>query len=162
MFFKKINRCWVQCKISVYLTFVDAIAEDWVALPAAGLSVREEGGVEALPGIVQNTPTQVLEHLKSKNTRLKYQNKCLDVRISMEWMRSSLVVRESDSQCRNCNCPGYEPCILRHSGIWGATDEAVLNKVLKNFQNPKCVYIVQSADTRECFSYYLLLLSATL
>jgi hypothetical protein len=27
--------------------------------------------------------------------------------------------------------PGLDPSILRHSGVWGAADEAVLNKVLK-------------------------------
>ncbi len=44
------------------------------------------------------------------------------------WMRCSRVrvVRASDSQCRSRNCA---PSILRHSGTWGAADEAVLNKV---------------------------------
>ncbi len=46
-------------------------------------------------------------------------------------MRSSQVVRASDSQCRSRNCPGFDPSILRHSGIWGAADEAVLNIVPK-------------------------------
>ncbi len=31
-----------------------------------------------------------------------------------------------------CNRPGFNPGILRHNGIGGAADEAVLNKVLKN------------------------------
>jgi hypothetical protein len=47
-------------------------------------------------------------------------------------MRSSRVVRSSDSQCQSRNCPGVDPSILRNSGIWGAADEAVLNKELKN------------------------------
>jgi hypothetical protein len=52
------------------------------------------------------------------------------IKISMmRRMRSSRVVRASDSQCRSRNCPGFDPSILRHSGIWGATDEAVLNIV---------------------------------
>ncbi len=42
------------------------------------------------------------------------------------------VVRASDSQWRSRNCPGFDPSILRHSGIWGAADEAFLNKVQKN------------------------------
>ncbi len=46
-------------------------------------------------------------------------------------MRSSLVVRASDCQCTSCNGPGFDPSIRRHSGIWGAADEAVLNKVWK-------------------------------
>jgi hypothetical protein len=31
-----------------------------------------------------------------------------------------------------CNCTGFDPSFLRHSGIWGAADEAVLNIVQKN------------------------------
>ncbi len=34
------------------------------------------------------------------------------------------------------HCPGFDPSILRHSGIWGAADEAVLNIVHKK-KNPK-------------------------
>ncbi len=49
--------------------------------------------------------------------------------IRMRRMRSSLVVRASDCQCTSCNGPGFDPSIRRHSGIWGAADEAVLNNV---------------------------------
>ncbi len=49
------------------------------------------------------------------------------MRSSRVWMRSSRVA--SDSQCRSRNCPGFDPSILRLSGIWGAADEAVLNIV---------------------------------
>jgi hypothetical protein len=35
----------------------------------------------------------------------------------------------SDCQCRSRNSPGFDPSIFRHSGIWGAADEAVLNTV---------------------------------
>ncbi len=45
-------------------------------------------------------------------------------------MRSCPVDRASDSQHRR-NCPEFDPSILRHSGIWGAADEAVLNIVHK-------------------------------
>ncbi len=45
------------------------------------------------------------------------------------WMRSSLVIRSSDCQCRSCKSPGFDPSILRHRGIWGAADEAMLNTV---------------------------------
>jgi hypothetical protein len=51
------------------------------------------------------------------------------MRSSLMWMRSSLVVRASDCQCTSCNGPGFDPSIRRHSGIWGAADEAVLNIV---------------------------------
>ncbi len=44
-------------------------------------------------------------------------------------MRSSLVVRASDCQCTSCNGPGFDPSIRRHSEIWGAAGEAVLNTV---------------------------------
>jgi hypothetical protein len=50
-------------------------------------------------------------------------------------MRSSPIVRASDSQCRNC--PGFDPSILRHSGICGAADEAVLNFVHKKRKSKK-------------------------
>ncbi len=33
--------------------------------------------------------------------------------------------------------PGLDPSILRHSGIWGAADEAVLNNVLKKDKSQK-------------------------
>jgi hypothetical protein len=33
------------------------------------------------------------------------------------WMRSSRVVRASDSQCLSRNCPGFDPSFLQHSGI---------------------------------------------
>jgi hypothetical protein len=36
----------------------------------------------------------------------------------LKWMRFSQVVRASNSECRSRNCPGFGPCILRHSGIW--------------------------------------------
>ncbi len=40
-----------------------------------------------------------------------------------EWVeRSSLMVRAPDSQCRCHNCPGFDPSILRSSGIWGAAN----------------------------------------
>ncbi len=46
-------------------------------------------------------------------------------------MRSSRVVRASD---KVATVPEFDPSILRHSGIWGAVDEAVLKKV--QFKNP--------------------------
>jgi hypothetical protein len=44
-------------------------------------------------------------------------------------MKSSRVVRASGCQCLSCVSPGFDPNILRHSGIWGAAAEAVLNNV---------------------------------
>ncbi len=42
------------------------------------------------------------------------------------------VDRAYDCQCQSRNRPGFNPSIFGHSGIWGAADEAVLKKVLKN------------------------------
>jgi hypothetical protein len=55
-------------------------------------------------------------------------------------MRSSRVMTEPDCQCQSHNSPGFDPSILRHSGILGAADEAVLNNVhkkikIKTFKN---------------------------
>ncbi len=54
----------------------------------------------------------------------------------MWWMRSSRVVTESGCQCQSRNRPGFIPSILRHSGIWGWADEAVLINVPKKRKNP--------------------------
>ena len=51
-------------------------------------------------------------------------------------IRSSLVNRASDCQCTSCNSPGFDPSIRRHSGIWGAADEGVLNIVRKKQKIP--------------------------
>ncbi len=48
---------------------------------------------------------------------------------SRMWMRLSRVVRASGFQCQSRTSSGFDPSILRHSGIWGAADEAVLNNV---------------------------------
>ncbi len=64
------------------------------------------------------------------------------MRSSLVRMRSSLVVRASDCQCTRCNGPGFDPSIRRHSGIWGAADETVLNTVRKKYRkNPPKKYI---------------------
>jgi hypothetical protein len=42
------------------------------------------------------------------------------------------MVRASGCQCQSGNSPGLDPSILRHSGIWRAADEAVLNIAHKN------------------------------
>ncbi len=48
---------------------------------------------------------------------------------------TSLVVRASDCQSTSCNGPGFDPSMRRHSGIWGAADEAVLNIVRTKRKN---------------------------
>jgi len=62
---------------------------------------------------------------------------------------SSWVVRASDCQSRSRNCPMFEHSIHRHSGIWGAADEAVLNKVLKKEGKGICSPIgLESGDAK--------------
>ncbi len=50
-------------------------------------------------------------------------------------IRSSRMVRTSDSQCWSCNWPVLDPNIFRHSGIWVAAEKAVFNKVITTNQN---------------------------
>ncbi len=66
-----------------------------------------------------------------KLLKLQHRN-CLrvDESYSRVWMRASRVVRASECQCRSRNSPRFNPGILRHTGFWGAADEAVLNNVL--------------------------------
>ncbi len=58
------------------------------------------------------------------------------MRSSLFRNRFSLVVRASDCQCTSRNGPGFDPSIRRHSGIWGAADEAVSNIVKKIKKSP--------------------------
>ncbi len=50
-------------------------------------------------------------------------------RSSRVWTRSSRIVRMCDCNCYSGISPRFDLSILRHSGIWGTADEAVLNKV---------------------------------
>ncbi len=81
---------------------------------------------------------KVVHEMKKKLTlHNPEQHIWLRMRSSLLRMRSSLVVRASDCQCTSCNGPGFNPSIRRHSGIWGAADEAVLNTVRKkNTKSP--------------------------
>ncbi len=64
------------------------------------------------------------------------------------WMRSCRVVRASGCQCRSRNSPGFDPSILRHSGIRGATDGLVLNTVHRREKNQKNPSVDISGFTR--------------
>ncbi len=71
------------------------------------------------------------------------------------WVRSSKVVRASDWQCRSRNIPGFDTSILRHSGISGAADEAVLNKVHIKQITKIPLFIMYSVGLQEkCRPYY--------
>jgi hypothetical protein len=45
--------------------------------------------------------------------------------VPTKWMRSSRLVRASDSQYRSRNCPGFYPSIW----IWGAADDSKTEKI---------------------------------
>ncbi len=64
-------------------------------------------------------------------------------------MRSSLVFRASDCQCRSCNGPGFDPSIRRHSGIWGAADEAVLN-IVRTYKINKLSWLAFFRKSAKC------------
>ncbi len=55
--------------------------------------------------------------------------------VQIRWLVKGLALCLLCGQCRSRNCPGFDPSILRHSGIWGAADETVLNTVHKNPRN---------------------------
>ncbi len=67
--------------------------------------------------------------LRMRSSLVRMRSSLVRMRYSLMRMRSSLVVRASDCQCTMCNGPGFDPSIRRHSGSWGAADEAVPNIV---------------------------------
>jgi hypothetical protein len=84
------------------------------------------------------SPFCVCEPKKDKSG-IEMRNYCTVKATNYKWMRSSWVVRASDCRCRSWNSPGIDPSILRHSGIWGAAVEAVLNKVHKKSNCKKVI-----------------------
>ncbi len=62
-------------------------------------------------------------------------------------MRSSLLDRASDCQCTSCNGPGFDPSICRHSEIWGAADEAVLNIIQRKNEKSHKKYFTKKNCT---------------
>jgi len=69
------------------------------------------------------------------------------VKRSSQWMRFSPVVRAPDCQCRSHNSPGFDPSILWHGGIWGATDEAVLNTIHRKSQKIP-LFLLKYSDSK--------------
>ncbi len=55
----------------------------------------------------------------------------------VRWMRSSRADRVSGCQCLSRNRPGFDSSILRHSEIYGAADEAVLNNECVTFSGKR-------------------------
>ncbi len=77
------------------------------------------------------------DSLQTKISDIEYNQKnlCLS-KVCSIWDYASLysssrVVRMSGCQWQSRTSPGFDPSILRHSGIWRAADEAVLNNVHK-------------------------------
>ncbi len=80
------------------------------------------------------------------------------MRSSLVRMRSSLVVRASDCQCTSCNGPGFDPSIRRHSGIWGAADEAVLNIVRKKREKiPQKIFFLKEYCSSPLFHIFYMI-----
>ncbi len=57
------------------------------------------------------------------------------MRSSRVWKEFSRLARASDCQCQSRNSRGFDPSVLRHSGTWGAADEAVLKEVHKKYSD---------------------------
>ncbi len=72
----------------------------------------------------------------------------------VQWMRSTLVDRASDCQYRSCNSRGFDPSIRRHSGIWRAADEAVLDKVHRK-KSIKIPLLIFSSKEEKTYSRFL-------
>ncbi len=79
---------------------------------------------------IRINPTESAKNVRTKCIlRAKY--------VYRGWDLAELL-RVSDCLFRSRNSPWFDPSILRHSGIWRAADEAVLNK--KNSKNlPFCL-----------------------
>jgi hypothetical protein len=72
----------------------------------------------------------------------------------LHWMRSSREVRASGYQCHSRNRPGFDPSILRLSGIWGAADEAVLDNVQKKKQSNKSPFYIFTDATSIVITFF--------
>jgi len=76
------------------------------------------------------------------------------------WIRFSLVDeihrggRMSGRQCKCCNSPGFS---LRHGGIWGAADDAVLNTVKWINEKAYPVIVVQDLFAGKTKTWYFLI-----
>ncbi len=84
-------------------------------------------------------------HMKNYQTLaptcIQLSQACVSIWLWMDKMRCSRVVRASDCQCRSRNSPRLDLSILRHSGIWGAADEAVWIQYIKKMKN-KCNFLL--------------------
>jgi hypothetical protein len=62
------------------------------------------------------------------------------------WFQKSEQKPQDYAQKPQRNCT-FDPSILQHSGMWGATDEAVFKKVHKKSKNPhvQCIFLSQLA-----------------
>jgi hypothetical protein len=56
----------------------------------------------------------------------------------------------SGCQCQSRNSPGFDPSILRHSGIRGVADEAALKNVHKKKQSKSCHFLTKLMSCVQC------------
>ncbi len=62
---------------------------------------------------------------------------------------------QANGEVATAQCLGFEPSILRHSGIWGAADRAVLDKALKkSFKKSPFRNILRSEPDKTKIRYY--------
>ncbi len=95
-----------------------------------------------------------------KNLLLGWRNYCLltkfgDLTVLVVQINEILPSsgRASDCQWQSRNSPGFDPSILWQSGIWGAADEAVLNKVCTWKKSNKIILFIVQIYTMNTYTY---------
>jgi hypothetical protein len=125
-------------RILIWKQFFNKLSQAFIwSLPSACLDLRSGHSKKGLMILKNGGKTVIIQNQQSQNwlqlhmakTGEKYvKGIFLDFFMYLYmWMRSSRVVRASDCQCQSRNSP-EAPSILRHNGMWGAAEEAVLNK----------------------------------
>ncbi len=121
---KRMQWISVGCRVAHY----DAANSLAVCSIAQGCSVIKKGASK-LRGLQSTGSSLRCSYLKGQSSLLVvYRLAVKQARILHVF---SQVVGASGCQCQSRNSPGFDPSILRHSGIWGAADDAVLNNVHK-------------------------------
>ncbi len=160
IFFKHslMDRCYLQQQEEIQtISLSDSVCKSWRKLEG-GWNRGGECNCVCLTRLIRSSLCESQSKSGCSFTRGRiFKEKCaigsawpgVDLRFCPLWMRSSIAVRASDCQCRSRNNPGFDPSILRHSGIWGATDAAELNTVhrgKKSKQNPPVCLSIASID----------------
>ncbi len=102
-----------------------------------------------IPATRQRQPVQLCTVLRMHPlARMRFVlsqiSKSVCMRSSQVWLRSIQLFRASSCQYQSSNSPGLDPSILRHSGILGTADEAVLSNVhwKKNQKKPPSPFLI--------------------